>query len=136
MKKSPLNKRKKTPLAKLKAKADRTLSMAVRLRDTGKDGYGECITCQKRIHYTAGHAGHFMSRRFNGTRFDPLNVNLQCPGCNTFNHGEQYKYGIALDLKYGSGTAKSLHDKAMVTYKLTTEFLEKVIADAELEIMD
>ena len=52
--------------------------------------------------------GHFQSRRFLPTRFDEENCQVQCPACNVFRYGEQYKFGLALDGKYGEGTAEEL----------------------------
>lgn len=140
MKKSPLKSRAKprklpkSSLSTLKKKADKIFSVAVRLRDSNSSGVVPCITCSKPIPYTQVHAGHFQSRRYNATRWDRRNVNGQCAGCNTFNNGEQYKYGLAVDLKYGSGTAKELHDLAHAPFKLTRELLENVIREAKEEV--
>lgn len=118
----------------LKRKADTLFSQAVRLRDSDKDGFGNCITCEKRIHWKQAHAGHFIKRRYSATRYDEMNVNLQCSACNTFNHGEEYKYSRALDFKYGDGTAESLFKKAQQTYKLTIAELEEIIHDSKEQI--
>lgn len=120
-------------LSQLKKIADREFSRAVRLRDS-TDGYGNCITCTKLISVKEGHAGHFQSRRHSSTRFDEENVNLQCSLCNAFRAGEQYQYGMALELKYGEGTAEKLAKKAQEYHKLTFEELEEVIHDAREEI--
>lgn len=65
------------------------------------------------------------------TRWDDENVNGQCAGCNTFRSGEQYKYSIALDLKYGDGTAEKLAQRSRETYKPKPWELEAIIADAK-----
>jgi hypothetical protein len=75
-----------------------------------------------------------MSRRFNATRYWDENNNGQCVACNVFNHGEQYKYAIALDLKYGEGTAKKLSKMAQEYHKFTREELEEVIHDCREQI--
>lgn len=80
------------------------------------------------------HNGHFMSRRYPSTRWDSENCNAQCAGCNMFGSGEQYRYGIAIDLKYGDGTAKKLAKKSRLKFKVTRQYLEEVIADAQTEI--
>jgi hypothetical protein len=51
-----------------------------------------------------------------------------------FGNGEQYKYGLAVDLKYGDGTAKKLQKQSQQYFKVTREFLEQVITDAKEEI--
>lgn len=120
-------------ISKLKKKADVLFSKAIRLRDT-IDGRGACITCGKVLSITQLHAGHFQSRRHSATRYDEENVNAQCAGCNTFRGGEQYKYGLALDEKYGEGTAKKLAKLAQTYHKFTVDELEEIIHDAKAEI--
>lgn len=80
------------------------------------------------------HCGHFMSRRFPATRWDEENCNAQCAGCNMFGNGEQYKYGLAVDLKYGVGTAEKLSKQAHGYFKVTRSLLEEIIKDATEEI--
>lgn len=125
---------KQKTIPQLKKLADKHFSLAIRLRDADKYGMGTCITCSDKLHYKSGHAGHFISRRFGATRYHPENVNLQCVKCNTFNAGEQYKYGLAVDLKYGRDTAKKLHDLAHSDFRFTRPFLENVIAEAKEEV--
>lgn len=125
-------------ISKLRKKADAIFSKAVRYRDGKVRGDGEwwseCITCGQWKPTKIMHAGHFQSRRYPATRWDYENVNAQCAGCNTFNYGEQYKYGIAIDLKYGTGTAKKLHNLAQQYFKVTRQYLEEVIRDAQTEV--
>lgn len=60
------------------------------------------------------------------TRFNPRNGNKQCPGCNTFNYGKEYEYGLALDRKYMEGTAKILFDTSKQTKQWTITELEQL----------
>lgn len=80
------------------------------------------------------HCGHFMSRRFPSTRWDELNCNAQCAGCNMFGSGEQYKYSVALDDKYGKGTAEALHKKSQEYFKVRRDFLEEIIRESKEQI--
>lgn len=125
---------KLTPIPKLRKKADMLFSKAVRLRDSDMNGISTCITCGVKKHYKDMHAGHFQGRRFPATRWDWENVNAQCAGCNTFNGGEQYKYSLAVDEKYGEGTAKKLHEKAQAYFKVTRTHLDLVIEESRAEI--
>lgn len=124
---------RKRGIAQLKRLADKEFSKAIRLRDTS-NGWGPCITCQKNLPTASLHAGHFMSRRHSSTRYDEENVNAQCAGCNTFNHGEQFRYGIEVDLKYGPGTANKLLLKSQEYHKFTIEELEGIITKAREDI--
>lgn len=63
--------------------------------------------------------GHFRSRRYNATRFDETNCQVQCPKCNRFNEGEHYQFGINLNIKYGPGTAEGLIAKSRELVKIT-----------------
>jgi hypothetical protein len=63
--------------------------------------------------------GHFQSRKHLATRWDDENCQVQCVGCNMFKAGEQYKFAINLDAKYGSGKAEELEFLARTIVKFT-----------------
>ena len=63
--------------------------------------------------------GHFQSRKFLTTRWDKKNCQVQCAGCNVFKYGEQYKFALNLDAKYGEGTAESLEILSKQLWKIT-----------------
>lgn len=128
---------KKQTIASLKKKADASYSQYVRYRD-GEFKRGEwlveCITCGVEKPLKQMQAGHFVSRRVNKLRFDELNVNAQCVGCNMYKQGEQYLYSKNLDAKYGEGTADALMAKRHDTHKFTILELEEIIKDAKTQI--
>ena len=64
----------------------------IRLRDTDADGWGNCCSCGKRVHFSEADAGHFQPRQHKATRWDERNVNLQCKSCNVWEGGAQYAY--------------------------------------------
>ena len=71
--------------------------------------------------------GHFQSRSFLATRFNEENCQPQCVGCNMFKQGEQYKFALGLDAKYGTGTAEHLEGLARTTIKLSRiDYEEKI----------
>jgi len=107
-------------ISKLKKELDKWFSLYIRLRDATDEGLCQCFTCGKVSHYKTGmQNGHFQSRSFLSTRFDEENCQPQCVGCNMFKQGEQYKFALALDAKYGEGTAEELQFKARQTIKLS-----------------
>lgn len=124
----------KPSVAKLKKKADILHSKYIRLRDSDSRGYGECITCGAKKHWKEAQCGHFVTRANNKLRYDELNTNLQCVGCNMFKSGEQYSYSKALDEKYGPGTAEELFSQRHDTHKLTISELEDIIHDRQVQI--
>ena len=113
------SKKQKPPtITKLRREADRVFSLYVRARDNYI-----CITCGG----VGNQAGHFMSRRYNATRFDEENVNAQCYRCNVLFYGEQYKYAQELELKYGDGTALKLSNLAKESHPFKSQELQDII---------
>lgn len=100
-------------------KLDKVFSLYIRNRDANKRGVCSCCTCKKKLPIKQIHCGHFMSRRHYSTRWDPENTAAQCAGCNTFNQGEQFKFALYLDNKYGDGKAEELLQKSRKTSKLS-----------------
>ena len=86
----------------------------------------QCFTCGKIDYYKKLQCGHFQSS-FLATRFDEENCQPQCVGCNMFKQGEQYKFAINLDTKYGEGTAEELQFKARQIQKFSrVDYEEKI----------
>lgn len=128
----------KRPIPKLKAEADKWFSQYIRYRDgryTHARGWEtECITCNRWLPLKQMQAGHFVTRAINDLRFDEENVNGQCLKCNVFGAGEQYKYSVAVDIKYGEGTATALMSRRSILHKFTRQELEEIINDAKTRI--
>ena len=96
-------------ISKLKKELDKIFSVFIRLRDATDEGLCQCFTCGKVSHYKTGmQNGHFQSRSFLSTRFDEENCQPQCVGCNMFKQGEQWKFGMNMNAKYGIGTSNKL----------------------------
>ena len=115
-------------ISKLKKELDKWFSLYIRLRDADSLGFVQCFTCQRFKHYKSGmQNGHFQSRSFLSTRFDEENCQPQCVGCNMFKSGEQYKFSVNLDNKYGDGKAKELEFKARQIQKFSrVDYEEKI----------
>ena len=119
----------KKTISKLKKELDKWFSLYIRLRDANEYGYTQCFTCGKVGHYKTGgmQNGHFQSRKHLSTRFDEDNCQVQCVACNMFRQGEQFKFGINLDSKYGEGTAEELEILARTTLKISrVEYEEQI----------
>lgn len=93
-----------------KATADQWFSKYIRLRDCDHRGRVICISCGSDLHWQEVDAGHFISRRYMATRYEPKNCHAQCVKCNQYGAGEQYKHALAIDHRYGEGTAGFLLD--------------------------
>ena len=106
--------------SKIVKKLDAIFSQYIRLKDADHNGDVTCFTCGKVSHYKKGmQCGHFQSRKHYATRWLEKNVAVQCVGCNMFKAGEQYKFSLALDSKYGEGTSEELEILATGTWKIT-----------------
>ena len=109
---------KKLPtIPTLTKKADVAFSRYIRNRDANQEVEdangnwikgGPCITCKKVVAVNKAHCGHFIQRGCKLTRFMEENASLQCPYCNTYRYGEQFRHGIEIDRKFGQGTADRL----------------------------
>ena len=115
-------------ISKLKKELDKWFSLYIRLRDANDFGLVQCFTCGVVKPYNKGmQCGHFQSRSHLATRFDEVNCQPQCVGCNMFKQGEQYKFALNIDAKYGEGTAQELQFLSKTTLKITrVEYNEKI----------
>jgi len=114
-------------ISKLKKELDKWFSLYIRLRDATDEGLVQCFTSGRVYHYKNIHAGHFMSRKHLSTRWCDTNVQPQSAADNLFGQGEQYKFSIALDSKYGEGTAEELELKARTIMKVSRiDYEEKI----------
>ena len=117
----------KKTVSKLKKELDKWFSLYIRLRDATDEGLVQCFTSGRVYHYKNIHAGHFMSRKHLSTRWCDTNVQPQSAADNLFGQGEQYKFSIALDSKYGEGTAEELELKARTIMKVSRiDYEEKI----------
>jgi|TARA_R110002110_G_scaffold263608_1_gene479301 hypothetical protein len=103
-------------ISKLKKELDKWFSLYIRLREAIEE-QAQCFTCGKVDHYKKLQNGHFQSRRFHSTRWDEKNCQVQCVKCNMYGQGEQYKFGMNLDAKYGEGTSGEIGFFAQQKFK-------------------
>ena len=116
-----------TTISKLKQKLDVLFSQYIRRRNADHLGRVKCFTCGVEKHWKEQQAGHFQSRSHHSTRWDEVNVQVQCVKCNMFRQGEQYKFGLYLDDRFGDGTAEELENRAKTIVKLNRVDYEEAI---------
>ena len=114
-------------ISKLKKELDKWFSLFIRLRES-EDGIVQCFTCSRISHYKSGmQNGHFQSRRHHSTRWNETNCQVQCVKCNMYEQGEQFRFGIALDSKYGEGTSEELEFLSRTIMKVSRiDYEEKI----------
>jgi len=117
-------------ISKLKKELDKFFSLYIRLRSSNEYGMVQCFTCGKVAHYKTGgmQNGHFQSRRFMATRYsEDGNCEVQCVACNMYRGGEQFRFAMNLDAKYGEGKAEELELFARRIVKFTRiDYEEKI----------
>jgi hypothetical protein len=117
---------KKLTRSKLVKKLDTVFSQYIRQKNA-VDEISTCFTCGKKDHWKKLQNGHFQSRKHYSTRWDEINCQVQCAGCNVFKYGEQYVFGKKLDQKFGQGTSERLHLKSKQIIKLADFELKELI---------
>ena len=117
---------KKLTRSKLVKKLDAIFSIYIR-RKNAIDDIAICFTCGKHDHYKRLQNGHFQSRKHYATRWDEINCQVQCAGCNVFKYGEQYVFSKNLNKKYGSHTSNRLYKKSQQIVKYTDYEIEDLI---------
>lgn len=115
-------KAKKKSYKKLKTELDRVFSLYIRNRDGGV-----CFTCKKKGAIKEMQNGHFFSRTYLATRWDPKNCHCQCVGCNIFRKGNMAVYAKRMLDKYGASVFGELELKTKVITKLSSAELETMI---------
>jgi hypothetical protein len=97
---------------------DTEFSIFIRTRKL-VDNKAECFTCYRLDDWKTLQCGHFMSRKHYATRWNELNCQVQCVGCNVYRYGEQYKFGRRLNAIHGSGTSEFLDKESKKILKIT-----------------
>ena len=111
----------------LKVRVWRWFSRYIRLRDA-KNGYCNCISCGRTHHWKEMQAGHFVPKaRGNAIYFNETNSNAQCAYCNKWKSGNLSEYRVAIDKKYGKGTADEMERLAAPGKTFTVDELKKML---------
>lgn len=120
--------KKKLSINAHKKKVWQVFSKWIRQRDDWT-----CITCGKRMESRAMHAGHYISRRYNATLFDPRNVHAQCMYCNMYQAGNIATYTLKLQEMYGEDIIKKLEKKSKEIKQFTHQELDEIMEKYKLE---
>jgi hypothetical protein len=126
---------KKPSRSKLVKLADKVFSEFIRRRNANELGITECFTCGKIDHWKKLQCGHFQSRKHYNTRWNETNCQVQCAGCNVFRYGEQYKFGLYLNKKFGGNISEKLMQDARKIIKLSNFEIQEIIDHYKNEIL-
>lgn len=131
----------KQSLSKAKAKAWKSFSLFIRLRDADEFGMVKCCTCPARKHYKEMDAGHYITRAKASTFLDEGNCHGQCSGCNRWQGGKFFEHMQFIVRTKGQAELDRIHAKAgQMTKPTANDYLfwakcydEKVAKIAEME---
>lgn len=105
-----------------------------------RDKYKPCISCQSAWH-SDFQAGHFYKAElFSTLKFNELNVNGQCPGCNIYKEGNESEYRVNLPNRIGIENYRELERLASIDKQIdfkwdrqklieTRDYYKKLIKD-------
>jgi len=95
---------KKKPKKRIHAaKACRYIQLYVKLLETDKNGYGQCVSCGKMCSWTELQGGHFQpkGRNYNAAAFEEDNIHIQDTICNLTLGGNPAGYSAYMLKEYG-----------------------------------
>ena len=110
-----------------KTKLDTVFSIFIRQRDATNNGFGNCISCGKLVHWKRADNGHYIIRSNMATRYDEVNCNLQCRHCNRFSEGNMSGYRKGLIKKYGEAKVDELELRKFNQSKISKIEMELLI---------
>lgn len=109
---------------------DRIFSEYIRIRDIKYlNGYCECISCGKLLHWKEMDCGHYINRKHMSLRFNEINCNAQCRSCNRFDEGNMEGYRRGLIKKHGSDMIDKLYASKNNVLKLSKFEISVMIKD-------
>ena len=92
---------KETQVKQLVLDLDNVFSVYIRQVGMNEQGINQCYTCGKFDHYRNLQCGHYLSRRYYGTRFEPANCRPQCKSCNLYHEGNKPAFARHLIKDFG-----------------------------------
>lgn len=126
--------KKKSPLAKLKEKLWKQISLYVRLKDADCHGYVQCVTCKTRHHWKEMQAGHFIDGHNNTVMFDLRLIHPQCRRCNLKTawglSGNKVAYTVyMMDIGYTKEDIETFERMKMQSKKFDLAELEQMLEE-------
>lgn len=113
--------------------ADRLFSTLVRLKHVTDQGYVQCYTCDKFVHFNNIQCGHFIPRGEKMTRFLEENCRPQCHHCNVVLSGNLTEFEDRLNIDY-PGLPDRLRDIARQVNKMTSSDLDELVKTLKKQI--
>lgn len=110
---------------------DKYYSLYIRWKYADKNGYDTCYTCGRKLLVPEAQCGHYVSRRWLGTRWEEQNMRPQCQVCNMYKNGNYKVYEPKMKKELGIDEVQKLWDKAYSGKKLTTYELGEMLTEVK-----
>ena len=103
----------KAKLSTLQAKADKAMSVYIRMKHADEHGYCKCVSCGRIYRWQEVDCGHFIPRsRGASIRWVEENCHPECIGCNRFSHSHLINYTLYMIDMYGREKIEELEKLA------------------------
>jgi 5-methylcytosine-specific restriction endonuclease McrA len=113
-----LKKPRQPKLSTLQDKADKAMSLYIRQKFAGWNGYTACVSCGRVFHWKDVDCGHYVPKsRGAAVRYVEENVHPECHDCNRFNEGHLIGYTLYMVDMYGRDKIDELKKEARKTLK-------------------
>ena len=136
-KRKPLSqsaKREQTERRRLIRNLDKYCSWYVRLNEADKDGFITCITCGKKVYWKQADNCHWLSRRYQKTRWDLRDVHAGCRECNRAKNGNYDSYNKVMKKLLGEDGCAELEQLAHSGRKISTVELNAMLLDYKAKV--
>jgi hypothetical protein len=118
---------KKQSTKQLEKDLDNVFSIYIRQKGMDEKGFNSCYTCGKVDHFTKLQCGHYLSRRYNSTRWEEDNARPQCVRCNIFHEGNKPSFARRFIKEFGEGYLDKLEILKNRTMKVDAFTLDLLI---------
>lgn len=130
-------KKKLKSIAALRNEVAELVQKLVRLKEADENGYCQCWTCPKKLHWKEMQGGHFIERTKTATKMLEENIHPQCGGCNQWGMKKASTvliYRAKMVDMYGADFVIWLEAESKKTVKHTRDELESLKADYSKQI--
>jgi 5-methylcytosine-specific restriction endonuclease McrA len=108
-----VNSAKRQKLSTLQDKADKAMSVYIRMKYADCDGNVKCVSCGKVVPWKESDCGHFIPKsRGAAVRWIEENCHPECHGCNRFSHSHLIGYTLYMVDMYGREKIEELEQMA------------------------
>lgn len=106
----------KAKLSTLQDKADKAMSVYIRMKYADEHGYVKCVSCGRIFRWQEVDMGHFIPKsRGASVRWVEENCHPECQGCNRFSHSHLIGYTLFMIDTYGREKIEELEQLARKT---------------------